>query len=201
MKNLVVYVHGQGGNAKEAKHYCPLFQNSEVIGFDYQSEVPWDAKEEFSQFFDKICCDYQSVTIVANSIGAFFVMNALADRKIDRVFFISPIVNMSKLIEDMMEWAGVLEDELRNKGIIETSFGQTLSWEYLTYVRNNPIEWRIPTHILYGDKDHLTPLEVISAFAEQNGASLEIMSGGEHWFHTEEQMKYLDDWIKSYAND
>lgn len=26
------------------------------------------------------------------------------------------------------------------------------------------------------------------------------MSGGEHWFHTPEQMAFLDDWVRSSAS-
>ena len=28
------------------------------------------------------------------------------------------------------------------------------------------------------------------------GAELTVMPGGEHWFHTEEQMRFLDEWIE-----
>ena len=80
---------------------------------------------------------------------------------------------------------------------IPTEFGETLSWDYLCYVRKHPIEWSIPTCILYGGKDHLTSRETISGFAEQIGANLTIMEDGEHWFHTEEQMKFLDHWMCS----
>lgn len=53
MKDLIVYVHGKGGSAQEAEHYKMLFPNHEVIGFDYRSQTPWDAKEEFFTFFPK----------------------------------------------------------------------------------------------------------------------------------------------------
>ena len=54
----------------------------------------------------------------------------------------------------------------------------------------------MPTKILYGDKDNLTSLETISRFAKTHNADLTVMENGEHWFHTEEQMKFLDDWIR-----
>ena len=76
-----------------------------------------------------------------------------------------------------------------------TDFVETLSWEYLCYVREHPIKWSIPTYILYGENDNLTSKETISKFSEQIFATLTIMEGGEHWFHTETQMKFLDDWI------
>lgn len=51
MKDIMVYVHGKGGSAEEAGHYKTLFPELEVIGFDYQSQTPWEAKEEFPPFF------------------------------------------------------------------------------------------------------------------------------------------------------
>ena len=49
----------------------------------------------------------------------------------------------------------------------------------------------------FGEKDNLTSIETISEFAERIGASLTVMKDGEHWFHTEEQMEFLDDWIRN----
>ncbi|MGN0551535.1 MAG: alpha/beta hydrolase [Acutalibacteraceae bacterium] len=197
MRNLVIYVHGKGGSAEEAKHYQPLFADSDVIGFDYKSQNPWEAKSEFSQFFDLHSKGYDSVILIANSIGAFFSMNALTEKKISQAMFISPIVNMEKLIMDMMMWSNVTESDLQSKKEIPTEFGETLSWDYLCYVRKHPIEWSIPTCILYGGKDYLTSGETISEFSNRIGATLNVMDNGEHWFHTDEQMKFLDDWIIS----
>lgn len=195
MDNVIIYIHGQGGSAKEAEHFAPLFENSHVIGLDYRSTTPWEAKAEFPKLLEPICKPVQSVQLVANSIGAFLAMHALSETRIDRAFFISPIVNMRKLIEDMMKAANVNENELRKAGIIETSLGQTLSWEYYSYVKNRQINWKIPTHILYGGRDNLTSLITISEFAEQIGATLTVMENGEHWFHTEAQMRFLDRWM------
>ena len=197
MKQIVIYVHGKGGTAEEAKHYQPLFAESDVIGFDYKSQNPWEARIEFSDFYDLHSKGYDSVILVANSIGAFFSMNALSEKKISKAFFISPIVNMEKLIANMMIWSNVTEDELCRKKEITTDFGETLSWEYLCYVRKHPIKWNIPTCILYGANDNLTSIETVSEFAEQTGAILTVMNDGEHWFHTDEQMEFLDNWIRN----
>ena len=195
MKNLVIYVHGKGGNADEALHYKNLFPDCNVVGFDYKSNTPWDAKKEFSEYFDSVANGYDEVYLIANSIGAFFSMNALGQKPIKKAFLISPMVNLEKLICDMMMWAGISEETLREKKEIATDFGEALSWEYLCYVRKNPIEWNIPTQILYGSKDNLTSLETMQEFANKTGATLTVMEGGEHWFHTEEQMEFLDRWI------
>lgn len=185
----------KGGNADEAEHYRALFHTCDVIGFDYQANNPWEAKEEFLEFFHNCKKNYDTVTLIANSIGAFFAMSSLEGEQIKQSFLISPIVNMEKLITDMMGWVNVKEEELHEKKEIETEFGETLSWEYLCYVREHPITWKVPTYILYGEKDHLTSIETMSEFAEKNNASLTIMKAGEHWFHTDEQMEFLDHWI------
>lgn len=197
MKRLAIYIHGKGGSAEEAKHYQPIFTECDVIGFDYKAENPWEAKSEFSTFFELQGKGYDSVILIANSIGAYFAMNALADKIISKAFFISPVVDMEKLITNMMAWSGVNEAELQSKGEIDTDFGETLSWEYLCYVRKNPIEWKIPTCILYGEKDNLTSAETMTEFAERTGAVLTVMKDGEHYFHTDEQMEFLDAWIEN----
>lgn len=199
MNKVVIYIHGKGGNAGEAVHYESLFSDCDVIGLDYTAQSPWEAKKEFPPLFDSICRNYKSVEVIANSIGAFFAMNALSDMQIKKVYFISPVVNMERLITDMMLWANVTEDELRDKKEIDTDFGETLSWKYLCYVRENPIIWKFPTHILYGEKDHLTSYSTIFEFAKRINVTLTVMRNGEHWFHTEEQMNFLDDWIKQSA--
>ena len=195
MKERIVYVHGKGGSAEEAEHYKPLFPDSEVIGFDYRARTPWEAAEEFSTFFAQQRQGCGSLTLIANSIGAFFALSSLDETLVDRAYFISPVVDMEKLIGDMMRWTNVTERELAEKGEIPTAFGETLSWDYLCYVRAHPVSWQVPTHILYGEHDGLTSIETISAFAEKTGAALTVMSDGEHWLHTAEQMRFLDDWI------
>ena len=195
MKKLVIYIHGKGGNANEAEHYKTLFSDSDVVGFDYNAQTPWEAKAEFPKYFDLVSKDCDAVSIVANSIGAYFAMTSLFDKKIEKAYFISPVVSMEKLILNMMMWANVAENELECKKEIPTEFGETLSWDYLCYVRDNPIKWDVPTHILYGEGDNLTSYETIAEFSDKVGASLTVMPNGEHWFHTDEQMEFLDRWI------
>lgn len=197
LKKAVLYIHGKGGTAAEAEHYRPLFPDCEVIGFDYVSQTPWEAKAEFPAFFDEHCAGYDAVTLIANSIGAFFAMSSLGGRNIKNALLISPIVDMQRLITDMMGWANVSETQLREEKEIPTDFGETLSWEYLCYVREHPISWRIPTEILYGGRDNLTSRRTVEEFAAAHGAGLCVMENGEHWFHTPEQMEFLDDWVKS----
>ena len=195
MKDRIIYVHGKGGSAEEAEHYRVLFPEAKVIGFDYHAQTPWEAREEFPQFCAEQRKPCDRLILIANSIGAFFSMSSLDGMLIDQAYFISPVVDMEKLIGNMMMWANVTERELAEKSEIPTQFGETLSWPYLCYVREHPIVWRVPTRILYGEYDNLTSQETISTFAKRVGAELTVMQGGEHWFHTEQQMRFLDDWI------
>ena len=169
MKHLVVYVHGKGGSADEAEHYRPLFGGCEVVGFDYRAQTPWEAREEFPRFFDALRAKCGSLTLIANSIGAFFSMTSLSERHVDRALFISSIVDMEKLIADMMARANVTEEELRARGAIQLESGETLSRDWLDDVRRHPVRWTVPTHILYGERDFLTSFETMSGFAARTG--------------------------------
>ena len=195
LKNTFIYVHGKGGSAAEAKYYQALFPNSRVIGFEYRSQTPWEAREEFPAFFAAQRENCGTLILIANSIGAFLSMVSLDETLVDSACFISPVVDMEQLIRGMMTWANVTERELKERGEIPTDFGETLSWAYLRDVRAHHIRWRVPTRILYGERDDLTSRETISGFAAKIGAELTVMPGGQHWFHTEEQMRFLDRWI------
>ena len=196
MKKGLLYIHGKGGAAREAEHYKPLFPDCDVIGLDYQSRTPWEARDEFQRFFDAFSAEHDQIILVANSIGAFFAMHAPGGVRIARAYLISPVVDMERLILDMSRWAGVTERDLMEQGTIKTAFGETLSWEYLAWVRAHPVSWTAPTSILYGGNDHLQSLDTIQAFAARIGADVTVMEHGEHWFHTAEQMAFLDNWIR-----
>lgn len=196
-----VYLHGKGGNAREAERYRALLPGWRVTGLDYRAQTPWEAREEFLAYFKAARRDGTKVLVIANSIGAFFAMQALDETRVDRALFVSPVVDMERLIETMMAGEGITEPELRQRGEIKTEFGETLSWRYLQDVRQHPIRWRVPTAILYGSGDALMPRETVEAFARRTGAVLTVMEGGEHWFHTKAQMQFLDAWVRANTVD
>lgn len=201
MKKAAVYIHGKGGSADEAHYYKKFFDDEyDIIGFDYKSELPWEVKVEFQKYFIDIFSKYNEVVLIANSIGAYFslISISLYGNFIKKAMFISPVVDMEQLILGIMKKAGVSEKELSLKKIINTLFGESLSWEYLSYVRNNPIKWNIPSSILYGKNDNITSLKIISDFANRINADLTVMDNGEHRFYTEEQMIFMDNWFKKF---
>ena len=194
--DIVVYVHGKGGSAEEAQHYRKIFPAAKVLGLDYKTFTPWETGNEIREIVRDLYKKYDNVLLIANSIGALCSMYGGLDAYVKQAFFISPVVDMEKLILDMMQWAQVTEEELEEKGVIHTEFGEDLSWEYLSYVRTHPIVWTVPTQILYGGRDNLTSLATMQAFAAEHAAGLTVMEDGEHWFHTEEQMEFLDKWLQ-----
>ena len=196
-KDAVLFLHGLGGSAAEAEHYRPLFPGCEVVGLDYHGIEPWIAGEEISDAVIGLCGEYRRVYLIGYSLGAYLAMYAGIDALIERAYFISPVTDMEAIVLTLMAQERVTEEKLREKGSIPIDGGLTLSWAYLCWVREHPAEWCAPTAILYAEHDHLTPRETIEEFANAHGANLTVMPGGEHWFHTEEQMRFLDDWFRA----
>ena len=196
MKRAILYIHGKGGSAAEADRFRAVCPGFDVLGVDYRGELPWEAAPQIEAAYDEARRQYDHIVLLANSIGAYFAMLALGDQAPDRALFVSPVLDMERLILDMMSWAGVSEQALCERGEVPTDFGETLSWEYLSYVREHPIAWQAPTEILYAGGDHLVSRQSVERFAAEHGAGLTVLEDGEHWFHTEEQLAFLDNWVK-----
>ena len=47
--NLILYIHGKGGNAAESEHYEKLFPDSKVLGLDYKTFTPWETGGEIHE--------------------------------------------------------------------------------------------------------------------------------------------------------
>ena len=96
MDKAIVYIHGQGGNAKEADHYKALFKDYDVVGLDYKAQTPWEAKKEFPVLLEPICKEHRAVQMVANSI-----MKELIEKN---YIFLFEVVHspMSKLIANKL---------------------------------------------------------------------------------------------------
>ena len=197
MTQQILYIHGKGGNAEEAAHYRPLFPGCRVIGFDYRAQTPWEASDEFPCLYDRYCRDHADVTLIANSIGAYFARLAFAAP--EKALFVSPIVDMERLICDRICAAGITEQILRERGMYPAREGDMLSWDYLCWVRAHPAkDWYCPQYILYGENDSMTDLATIRTYTAKSGAELSIVPQGEHWFHTPEQLAVMADWERKH---
>lgn len=204
---VCLFLHGQSGHKEEGERFAQIANPKgwQVVAIDLPQHgqrqggaepfLPWVVVPELEQVWQELQGRWKRIALRANSIGAWLAMLALAGKPVDTCLFVSPVVDMENLIQTMMTWAGVTEERLEREREIPTDFGQTLSWDYLKYVRQHPVHaLSAHTNILYGDKDNLVPQPVVECFARAEGAHLTVYPGGEHWFHTPEQMKVMGTW-------
>ena len=156
--------------------------------------VPWVVTRELQAVYARMQPVWKHIRVYGVSIGAWFAMQALQTQTPEKALLVSPVVDMEKLILDLMQQAGVTEEQLHAAGEIPTAMGETLSWPYLCWVREHPLHWKVPTQVLYADTDPLTGHTAMERFRQQTGAHLTILEGGEHWFHTETQLAALQSW-------
>ena len=208
-EKLFLYIHGKMGSKEEAAHLAEIVypMGYQVLSIDLPGHgertgemerfVPWEVVPELQAVYANTQKRWKKISLYANSIGAYFSLLALRDAKLEKSLLVSPILDMEKLIRDMMGWAGVTQEQLQQAGEIPTAFGETLSWKYLTYAAEKRItKWDIPTAILYAGQDHLTSRQTVDDFAQRFGCTVTVMENGEHWFHTEEQFAVLDAWLQ-----
>ena len=151
---------------------------------------------DLKQIIEYAKANYNEINIWACSIGAYFSLLAYKDEDLKQCLFLSPVVNMKIIIENIMLWSNTTEKELNEKQEIKTDFGQTLYWDYYLYVKENPItNWNKKTYILYGNKDNMQNESVIKDFSNEFNCDLTIFKNGEHYFHTEEQLNFYNDWL------
>lgn len=199
--NVFLFLHGQCGNKEEAARFAEI---AEQFGFqtisidlpehgkrcDGAKLMPQTVVPELAAVMKYIKNRWHNVNIRANSIGAWFSMLAFRNENIKKCLFVSPVSDMENIIVNMMKTAQVDEKQLERQKTIGD-----LSWEYLCFVRKNPVRAiGKKTFILYGEKDTLVPTFVIDDFARKNNCKLSVMQGGEHWFHTAEQLRFMTEW-------
>ena len=151
---------------------------------------------DLKQIIEYAKANYEEINLWACSMGAYFSLLTYKDENIKNCLFLSPIVNMKIVIDNMMLWSNITEKDLEEKHEIKKDFGQTLYWDYYKYVKENPIvNWNKKTFILYGDKDNLQDENTIKDFCNKYNCELSIFENGEHFFHTEEQLEYYKNWL------
>ena len=151
----ILYLHGQGGSKAEAAFFAAAAADAgwQTVSVDLpghgdrESEaaalVPWQVVPELRCALAELRGRWDRVGLFGSSLGAWFGLLAYPDAPLAGALFLSPVVDMEALIRKMMGWAGVSEERLAREGRIPTTFGQTLSWEYLRYVRTHPARrWR-----------------------------------------------------------
>lgn len=206
--NVYIFVHGKLSRKEDAEGFSQIAGSKgyQVVSFDlprhgarqaedYQCTVQ-NAVHDLCIISDYVTSRWSNVSLFASSLGAYFSLVAYRELKFKQCLFQSPILDMENLIQNMMKWSNVTEDDLREKQEIPTPMGETLSWPYYAYVRENPIvKWDNPTHILVGSNDNLTPGNILDAFVAKFHCGLDVLENGEHYFHTKGQLEVLDKWL------
>lgn len=137
-----------------------------------------------------------AISVFACSIGAYFSMLAYKNEPVQQALFLSPVVDMKRIIQNIMGWFNISEEQLKAEQTIETPV-KTLYWNYYEYVLQHPVSWQVPTALLYGRQDTLCEIDYIQKFAQHTGASLTIAEEGEHFFHTDAQLQFFQKWAES----
>ena len=210
---IMVAVHGNASNKADepiallAGAAVPL--GYQVLSFDLpqhgdRKNEPTLCKvqnciQDISRIMDFAAGQAGQISLFACSMGAYFSLLACRDLPVRQSLFLSPIVDMKRLIDNMMAWFDVSPERLRAEQEIALPIGQTLYWDYYCYVRDNPVTaWESPTAILYGEADNLCEYGVITLFAQRFGCSLTVMKQGEHYFHTPAQLEFYRRWLKQH---
>lgn len=145
--------------------------------------------------------NWKDINLFACSMGAYFSLLAYQNTMIGNTLLLSPVVNMERIIENMMLWFSVTPEQLEKELTIETPIGEKLYWDYYCYVKQHPItKWDTKTYILYGEKDELCEFETIDSFTKKFDCILEIVDKGEHYFHTEEQLSAYRHWLQKHID-
>ena len=205
---VYLFVHGKKSRKEEAEHFAHIEvrKGYQVLSFDLpehgdrlDSNYPCTVQNGIHDLClveDYAKDRWKHMSLFACSLGAYFSLVAYQEISFERCLFLSPILDMEHLIQDMMTWFNVSEELLKEKEEIQTPMGETLSWSYYTYVREHPIiKWENPTYILYGTTDNLTERQIVDRFVTKFHCNLEVLENGEHYFHTTEQIGVLNRWL------
>lgn len=214
-EKLFIAIHGNMSNkedtvieilAKEA-----IIKGYQVLSFDLPEHG--DRKNDSTPCKVQFCVNdlsiimnyskehWRDISLFACSMGAYFSLLAYEKNRIRQALFLSPVLNMERVIDNMMMWFNVTPECLQKELTIDTPIGQKLYWDYYCYVKQHPINtWSIDTNILYGAKDELCEFETINYFSEKYCCELEIMDTGEHYFHTEEQLNVFQNWLGKHID-
>lgn len=206
-RKIYIHVHGKMSRKEYAERFAEIVEEKgwQTLSFDlpehgertdtsYRCDV-WNGVHDLNVMADYAFGEWDTVSLFACSLGAYFSLNAYGDRPFEKCLFQSPIVDMKWLVQHMMLWSGVSEKQLEEQQEIVTEI-DTLRWDYYRYILSHPItRWGSPTAILYGAKDNLQPIESIQAFTEKFGTKLTVSEQSEHPFMSPHDYEIVDKWL------
>ena len=103
-------------------------KNYQILSFDLPEHVERKKEntlckvqkcvKELSYIIEYAKFLWEDISIFGNSLGAYFSLLAFKDENISKAFFLSPVVDMKKIIKNMMIWFNVSEGKLKKEKII-----------------------------------------------------------------------------------
>ena len=204
-EKVYIFVHGKQSRKEYAAQFAAVAEEKgfQTLSFDLPEHGErtdgercdvWGGKKDLTAVANYAFKRWKSVSLFACSIGAYFSLEALGERNLQKALFLSPIVNMRLLTENMMLWFGVSKERLEKEKEIATPI-DFLRWDYYNYILAHPVEsWKTSTAVLYGGKDSLQSRETIEAFCKKFGCTLTVSEESEHPFMAEGDEIILENW-------
>jgi hypothetical protein len=189
----VIGVHGQFSN----KHDPVMARCGDVIAswgdqlitFDLPAHgdrqddkafTPMDASPEVRAFARLARSQSTEVSLLANSIGAYFSLCDTPAGTFERAWMVSPLLDLEYYIRDIMAEYSVTDEQLEAQTVIDTPRG-VLERSYLRFVEEHPARLNAPSWIIRGDQDEVVPLDTLSRFVGAPGVELVQVEGGQHF--------------------
>lgn len=210
-EHIIIAIHGNMSNKSdvpiETFAQFALARGYQVLSFDLpehgdrkHEDIPCKVQncvQDLKKIMSYTKENWKQISLFANSMGAYFSLLAYKDEPIEQAWFLSPVVDMQRIINNMMLWFNVSEEQLQREQSIDTPIGQKLYWDYYCYVKEHPIvKWNIPTTILYGSEDDMCERDTINQFVEHFQCELSVVQEAKHYFHTTEQLDALMEWLR-----
>ncbi len=210
-KRIIIAAHGSHSSKTDdcirLLAECATGKDYQVVSFDWPQHgeracekepiMPDECVRELQVMYSYAAARAEAVSLFGCSMGAYFQLLAFANAAIDRVWFLSPVTDMQRVIDNLMAYCRVTPAQLKEKVFIDNDI-EPLYFPYYEYVREHPVtHWGHKTCILRGENDTLAEFERVRRFADDFGCELTQQKDGEHWFHTEEQLQFFRDWLES----
>jgi uncharacterized protein len=208
-EKLIIAIHGLMGSKADHSLLAEVAvpKGYQILSFDLPEHGerthegtpcnPINAVRDLQAIMDHALALSKRISLFACSLGAYFSLLAYPDSPLEKALFLSPVLDMERLIRNKMTACQVSEARLRTEKVIANPYGPQLDWEYYTYVKAHPVtRWPLPTAILYGTADNITEREVVLDFSARFQADTQFLEGGEHYFHTGEQLQVLRAWLQ-----
>lgn len=204
---LYIHVHGKMSRKEYAEQFAEIAgeKGYQTLSFDLPDHGEragqcrcdiWSGMRDLTSIADYAFERFPHISLFACSMGAYFSLNAYADRPFEKCLFQSPVVDMRWLVEHMMIWSGVTPEQLEREREIDTPI-DLLRWDYYQYILSHPVtDWPHPASILYAALDDLQPESSIRAFAERFHADVTVSKNSRHPFMEPEDVPIVQGWLQ-----